>query len=930
MTASISLFEETEETTLADPAPACREPVAAAPSAARGWVRGFAECRGLTAREIGGKGLGLVRMAAHGLPVPKGLCITADALVHFLHANDIDLDGFWRSPQPDAAAALAERIRRGRCPDDLRQQIVQGWRELEAQSVAVRSSAVDEDSAEHSFAGQHLTSLHVTGADAVIEQVQACWASLLQPAALAYREARATQGAPAMAVVVQAMVPADCAGVAFAQNPLTGDRSEILVEACLGLGEGLVAGRVACDSSIVDSRSLQVLRSNVQYKATAMRWDAAHGEVSEQPVQAHLREAPALSEEQVVAIARMLQRVCEHFGAPQDVEWACADGVLHLLQSRPITAVPVAAALPTTPHQGTPNPQVDQHTLWSRMDIGEIFTGRMTPLGVSFAKHYQYKVHRDCGAGIGLLDLGNPDDYMGYLNGHVYLNVAYTAYLLAQSPPGFDQRPFVQRFSSEEVDVTHYVNPYGERHRHPKYSRLRTSAYWAWATVKELLTAKSRSRRMVASRYAEYDRAVATELRALDLNGLREEMTHALDYFKAMHIGYLPFYINAFGLYGLLEEMCKAWLPADGKHLQNRLKGDMSNLRTVQSARDLWALTQSLAQYPQARALIEQLPARELAAALRADPQGQRFCAMELARFMRENGVRGHEEMELTHPRWVDDPTYVFQMIKTFLAQGYEVENRLAGTAIERSTDTDAMLRRLSWPQRLLMKRVISMYSACSRLREESRMAMITSIWLVRRVLVEAAHRLVAAGVLRDESELAYLAFDDLQTYLNGYAGAQEIFPRDKIEASRRLHQSYVAADDPPLTFIGHAKPRAAAAHAVCDGAVVLGLGTSVGRVRGRARVIHDLAAQAGELRKGEIIVTRFTDASWTPLFALAGGVVTDIGSMLSHSSIVAREFGIPSVVNTKVATAHIRTGDWLLVDGEAGQVDIATGDAEP
>jgi pyruvate,water dikinase len=136
------------------------------------------------------------------------------------------------------------------------------------------------------------------------------------------------------------------------------------------------------------------------------------------------------------------------------------------------------------------------------------------------------------------------------------------------------------------------------------------------------------------------------------------------------------------------------------------------------------------------------------------------------------------------------------------------------------------------------------------------------------------------------------------------------------------VQQAWLNDPDPPLTFIGHAKPRAATQGAAAEGDIQ-GLGTSVGRVRGRARVIHDLAAQAGELRKGDIIVTRFTDASWTPLFALAGGVVTDVGSMLSHSSIVAREFGIPSVVNTKTATGRIRTGDMLLVDGETGVVQI-------
>ena len=891
-----------------------------------GWTQAFTDdAPAATAARLGGKGLGLVRMAQHGLPVPAGYCIPAEAFEHFLRSQRIDLHRAWTSTDPAQVRQLAQRICDAELPEDLRHDIVRAWRALHCDAVAVRSSAVDEDHADHSFAGQHQTFLCVRGETELLDRVKACWASLLQPAALAYRQAREAPGSPAMAVVVQVMVPADVAGVGFAQHPVSGDRRQMLVEACHGLGEGLVASRVSCDSFTLDRDTLAITRRSLQYKPTALRWNAHSGQIEEQPVAPALREPATLSDPQLEAVGQVLQRVSSLFGGPQDIEWAYAGGQLHLLQCRPITVAAPPAAPATTPHQGTPRPEVERGTLWSRMDIGEIFTGRMTPLGISFAKHYQYKVHRDCGTSIGLLDLGEPDEYMGYLKGHVYLNVAYTAYLMAQSPPGFDQRPFVQRFSSEEVDVSRYVNPYGERHAHPRHSRARTSAFWAWATVKELLGARRRARQMVASRHAEYDRAQGRPLRPLDLTGLREEMTHALDYFKAMHTGYLPFYINAFGLYGLLEELCKAWLPGVGQHLQNRLKGDMSNLRTVESARDLWALTQSLERYPLARKLVLELPAHQLAQALQDSDEGRNFCRQELDRFMRENGVRAREEMELSHPRWVDDPTYVFQMIKAFLAQGYEVENRLAGHAAGQAgqADTEALLRQLGWPKRLVVRRVIALYSGCSRLREDTRMAMITSIWLVRRVLVEVSRRLVAEGVLRDEAELNWLDFQDLITYLNGYASAQALFPRQKIEAGRRRYQSWLDEDEPPLTFIGHAHARATSHPLADDHAALMGLGTSRGCVRARARVIHDLAAQAGELQKGEVIVTRFTDASWTPLFALAAGIVTDIGSMLSHSSIVAREFGIPSVVNTQTATQRIRTGDWLQIDGESGNVQL-------
>ena len=886
------------------------------------WALGFGTALALGAGALGGKGWSLARMHAAGLPVPAGFCIPAAAFERFLAHNDLDLAQAWARGDEAALADIAQRIRRAAFPSGAAEQILQAHATLGAVPVAVRSSALGEDSVAHSFAGQYATFLYVRGADSVLDSVRNCWASLLNAGALAYRRERGAAAAGealAMAVVVQAMVPAERAGVAFAHDPVSGRDDAWLVEACYGLGEGLVSGRVSSDLYRIDAAGLGIVEREIRTKASAVQWDAGAARVVEQDVPPALRDAPVLDAARARAVGLLLQRCNVLFGGPQDIEWAQHGDTTWLLQSRPITSV----AEPATPHQGQPAPDVAQRALWSRMDIGEIFTGRMTPLGISFARHYQYKVHRACGTGIGLLDLGDPDEYMGYYKGHVYLNVAYTAYLLSQTPAGFDQRPFLARFASEDVDVAGYRNPYGDRHHG---SRLRSCAYWVWKTLGELAGAKARAARMVASRYREFDRAAAQDLTAMGLDQLREELTHALDYFRAMHIGYLPFYINAFATYGLLEELCHAWLPGVGTHLQNRLKGDMSNLRTIRSARDIWTLRQSLARYPRVEAMIRALPAGELHAALGRDAEGAIFLREELAPFLRENGVRARQEMELSHPRWIDDPTYVFQILKIYLERGNTVEDRLAATkeVADGGEDTEALLRRLPAWKRAVVRRVIRLYCGCSELREETRMSMITSIWLVRRVLVELARRLGAEGVLHDEREFAYLDFADLCAYANGDASAAECFPRARIDAARRLHEARVRDDEPPLTFFGQAsaRPRGAQAGGTAQGALH-GLGTSRGRVRAKARVIHDVDAQAGELQKGEIIVTRFTDASWTPLFALAGGIVTDVGSMLSHSSIVAREFGLPCVVNTGNATARIRTGDWVSLDGESGAVEI-------
>jgi pyruvate,water dikinase len=204
-------------------------------------------------------------------------------------------------------------------------------------------------------------------------------------------------------------------------------------------------------------------------------------------------------------------------------------------------------------------------------------------------------------------------------------------------------------------------------------------------------------------------------------------------------------------------------------------------------------------------------------------------------------------------------------------------------------------------------------------------MSMVTSIWLVRNVVYEVGRRLVAEGVLHSADEVAYLDFEEVRAYLAGTGPAREAFPRTALDERRRLHEYHNRLPEPPLTFIGEHDPTRPARRgaAPTGGTRLEGLGSSPGRVVGRARIVEDLVWQADEFQPGEILVTRYTDASWTPLFAIAGGVVTDIGSMLSHSSIVSREFNVPSVVNTKVATQRLRTGDTVVVDGDTGVVEV-------
>ena len=856
-------------------------------------------------RVLGGKGTRLAEMTNAGFAVPPGFCITADAFRELglremidAHAGDFQ--------------AIRARVASMVIPERLAKEIVAAYERHGRPRVAVRSSGIAEDSAAQSFAGQHDTFLDVHGDEAVLAAVRNCWASLWSERVRSYGR----NDDPAMAVVVQTMVDADCAGVLFTVDPIEG-RERVVIEACWGLGEGLVSARVPSDTFVLDRQSLELLDRQVRYKLTKCA-AVSPGSVATVTVDPDQREAPVISDEQARELARIGLRLKEAYGADQDVEWAIRDGAIYVLQTRPVTTV--AARPKLTPYFISQPQHVVDNTLWTRMDTGELFTGIMSPLGFSLVKHYLYNAHDASGRAVGLLDRGNVEPSMGFLGGHLYMNVSYTAYHLEQLPPTRDPSVFTNRFTSEEVDLTTYTNPFGHYPGGVRYAI--TTANWIGYSVKELATMKRRCESMERSRFEAFDRFSPLRLSELSRSQLHDELERALAYFRDMHVGYLPFYMNAFGAYGILTKLCAKWLENRGTNLQNRLKADVSNLRTVESAREVWRLASKARDSRQLGELITQTPIDELAATLKADDEGRRYWVKAVEPFMRVNGVRGRQEMELTNPRWIDDPTYVFQMVRKYIAEDFSIDDALERGRQIRSGESLAILDGLPIWQRELLKVLIHQYSSCSEMRESARMAFITSVWMIRKIVYELARRLVDEGVLRTLAETAYLDLDDIKAYLAGRRTLEDSFSRKKLDEARRLHQYHLRLPEPPLSFVGEYKP-VARVESASTGDAIHGLGSSPGKVVGRARMIHDLARQADEFQPGEILVTACTDASWTPLFAIASAVVTDVGSLLSHSSIVAREFNIPSVVNTKRATHTVKTGDLLVVDGDAGTVHI-------
>lgn len=878
---------------------------------------------------LGGKADSLNRLVAEGFPVPRAYCVTAQAYDVFLARTGI---GRWIAGQDtlDAPTRLAvrERIEAGDLPVPLAAAIISAYAALGGGRVAVRSSGIEEDGAASSFAGQYDTFLHVEGAAAVLDAVKRCWGSLWASRGEAYQahrdEGQADRVMPrGIAVLIQEMVDAEAAGVLFTADPIDGDPSRIVIESCWGLGEGVVSGQVVTDTFVVDAAAMELADSEVRQKPF-MSARAGTGLVRLEEVPEGKAAEPSLTPALAVALARCAGAIRAARGGEFDIEWAVARGRIHILQARPITTAPArsdrgtggriyADALET-------DPVIRDNAMFSRMDTGEIVTGCMSPLGLSFCRFYQRTIHGPAVKPMGLKDIGNPQHYMGYIQGYVYLNISASAHLLTQCPPTRDPMKFTKRYATDEVDLSAYRNPYGEPSGGMAY--LGSSLYWLGWQIRNLLTAKRTVREMVALRERETARFLKLDLRAMSLAELDAELSRIDGNFLTACAAYMPFFLQSFALYDALAELCGKWLGEKGNGLQNRVKASLNNLRTIEVTRGICALAERVDRSPPLKALFLDTPADRLLDVLAEDPEGRRFRDGDFAGFLLEFGTRGRQEFELSIPRWNDDPTYLLQVIRMYLTNEVRLEERLAETDARREADTRALLAKLPRRARLAIGFVISTYAKMAERREATRPTFIAQTWFYRKIIVEVLRRLEEQGIA-GIADLPHVDFDDLRDYVAGRKSAGEAFARERLEANRRQHLINLRAAEPPMSIVGGYVPRREKVAPAEGDDVLRGLAASPGVAVGRARVVTDLARQAEELRQGEILVAKFTDATWTPLFVLAAGVVADIGSPLSHSSIVSREFGIPAVVNTRRGTQVIRTGDLLYLDGDAGIVRI-------
>jgi pyruvate,water dikinase len=859
---------------------------------------------------VGGKAANLGRMLGAGLPVPGGFCVTTVAFRLWLEANRdavLLLDRLDRlAPQVgpeirETAAALRQMLAVWPVPQPMQDAIraaagqptLRGAAAARAtsRSWAVRSSATAEDLPGASFAGQHDSLLNVRGPEPLIEAVRRCWVSLYNERAVFYRlKNLVPHRSAAMAVIVQEMVPAEVSGVLFTANPVTGDTTRLIIEGAPGLGESLVSGRVNPERRTLDRQSLRAI------------------EPAGPPRQ-------CLTGPLTRRLGKLGLKAERLFGRPQDIEWAARDGRAFLLQSRPITALPPA------PGHG-PEPEVE---VWTNANVMEALPDVVVPMAWSLLQvmfiEFIYPIMRRVGL--------DPDarPLVALIAGRAYLN-ARTLFELVERTGNLLPIDAIAAFGGLHGGLEKVIRP-GPA---PRRGFMNFRALWRLAKLgRWLLPGLVGQQRLIEQWIGRVSRELARtapatlsdeELAGHPFGLLRLAVRTDGDRTTAAALWMAA---TAVGGSARLFDLAHKWLGDADRSLANRLLAGAQEMGSAENGLALLRLAAWARGHPELKqALLEPIPFAALGGALAGLPRGPEFIQRWRA-FMEAHGHQARGGMDLFQPRWSEMPDFVLDNLRVYLrfAETSDPLVLQARQRIEREALLAQCRRRLRNPlKRWLFTFLVRISRRGLAQRENVKNEGVRLVAVVRRIALEAGRRLVERGALSQPDDVVFLRLEELGPAL----AAPPAFDVANVVAARKAEYARHKALSPPPVVIGRFDPDACQpAAAGAQPRTLQGLPVSPGLVTGKARVILQ-ADEAERVQPGEILVAPYTDPGWTPYFLAAAGIVVDVGGLLSHGSVVAREYGLPAVVNVGLATKLIRTGQRIEVDGNRGTVTILEG----
>ncbi|SOD70795.1 pyruvate,water dikinase [Jatrophihabitans sp. GAS493] len=892
-------------------------------------------------RYAGGKGRNLYELSRHGLqPVDGGQSfavpgwaaigsdVFSDVVAELRPGAQVAGSETTDSKETGTPARLRETILRLDLSASTLAQIDAAYAHVGGGAVAVRSSANQEDGANLSYAGQFDTCLNVVGVEAVRDAVLQCWASAYSDRAVQYRLAHGIGVDDVdMAVVIQQMVPAQTAGVLFTAHPTTGAPDRFLLSAVYGLGEGLVSGHVDADTLTLDADTGDVLEVAIGEKSE--RFDPAAGPdegggIEPTDVDPGLRDAQALTPAQVSELHRVGQLVTNHFGAPQDIEWAFTADALHLLQSRPITTDFVTGS--NRSENCTQGDLLEDVQLWDNSNLIESFNGITSPLTYTVAKEIYFRAYRSYAKSLGVrsaqlrqIDAWMPD-MLGEFHGRIYYQLLHRYRMLRLAPLYRLTRRVLEvalgvsePMPDEILDRLHPFTFTSNRQRYLR--RGRSAAIFARRYLTNDREISAFSERFYAS-YRKFDQLNYERMNSEAIFATFRLMEEELvDSWGPTMIGDDSVLITV----GLIHLLTQRWLPQAPAWLIYSAVTPGAEVESAGPAEAIRALAAYLRAHGELAQLVSTTPPKQVYERLVAGDYPEFFGMFN--DYVRDYGYRSTDELKLEVADLREDPTVLLPMLRNALNEP---------PARSSANDPDAYLdAHLHGPRRYLYNRLRRKGSHLLANRERLRFCRTRAFGLAKRMCRAMGRDLAARGILESWDDIFYLEFNELRSYFDG------ILPAEKLPgliAERRARSVDDAKLIAPPRFETRGKPPNYTWRHVDD---IDPHAEQVSELRGVAScpgVVEGVAvvAQTPEDANGGILISYRTDPGWIAALANATALLVERGSPLTHVCVVARELGIPTIVQIPGLTERIRTGSRLRIDGATGVIQILTEPEQP
>jgi rifampicin phosphotransferase len=879
------------------------------------YIKSLSELNRADLPIAGGKGANLGALIQAGLPVPPGFCITIPAYRAFVKMNQLETElhqilDSTQMTDPVSLEAASDSIgacfRHGNMPPALADEIREAYTVLSG-AVAVRSSATAEDLPDLSFAGQQDTYLNILGEAALLDAVIRCWASLWTARAIGYRARNSiSHNDVALAVVVQQMVQSEASGVLFTVNPLTGKRDETVIDATLGLGEALVSGQVEPDHYVVASSGGKILDKTLGAKALSIQSQAEGGTIT---IHHPAENQQALPDEQILALARLGQQAQTYFGSPQDMEWAWAEGRLYVVQSRPVTSLyPLPAGLKDEPLEALLSFGVWQGMLDPYTPLGgDMFSTLVAGMGEIFGAQINAREQRIfLSAGERLFV-----NITGLLKNQAGRNVA-TIFIGAIDP--VSGAILAELLKNPRFEIT------GSFHLRDRFKLIWGIAPLIRNVLYNLLwPARGRAR---LEKHIEVTLGEAQQ-RCNSAQNLAE-LIEIIEMVGEMPVQMLPRLVAGIAAgqapYQILLRQAEA-LPNGAELLMEVARGLPHNVTTEMDLA-LWRTSQAIRADAQAADYFSATEIEKLVAEYR---QGKLPAAAQTAirDFLAIYGMRGVGEIDLGRPRWRENPSGLFQVLKSYLqidpaASPEAVFQR--GEAIARQAQAQLEQAFRETPKSLsprIVRMIVERFRELGGLRETPKFFVVRLFGHYRAALLAAGRRLVEAGTLAEAEDVFFLHLWELKALASSESRDwKALVAEHRATYARELRRRHI-----PRLMLSDGTAFYDAPSSGDGPNTLSGSPVSAGVMEGMVRVVFD--PHGVQLLPGEILVCPATDPAWTPLFLAAGGLVMEVGGMMTHGSVVAREYGIPAVVGVSQATTRLQTGQRVRVDGATGKIAI-------